>query len=432
MMHQDIYLLLREQVSAAALSLDTQFQVASVSVEVPTLSIMEWMGGECPQWVFRDRDTLEMTAGFGQVVEVSGSYFQHAYGLTQMMSILEGSHPDVRFFGGHQFGDGDGESYYCWYAIPQLMLRQSADRCQIFYFFNTFDGADLLGSFDQFCKYAFSSESRSLSAHNPGTAPLQFIPDYPTWCRLVEEAQAAIGKGEVSKVVLARQALLQGKVSGLEVIKRCLANHYHGFLFWIQFPAPIETQEFFGASPELLFSRDGRKVVSEAIAGTASHGEIGLIDRGKDRKEHQWVLDMVQSQLNLLCDQVSEPCELSVIQGNGVQHLYCRVSGILRDDVTDADILLKLHPTPAVCGFPQLEALQFLNDHEPFKRGFYSGSVGLFGAESSSVVVAIRCGSVSEQGTALYTGAGIVSDSDAHLEWQELDLKLESLLAVVW
>ncbi len=431
MILQEVYSQLRHQVAMAVLGDMSQFRVASVHAVFPVFSVIEFIGGMGPQWAFRHRDTLELIVGFGQVLEVSGPCSRHAQALSEVTDILDGAHPSVRFFGAHQFGYGDGSDRHYWYAIPQVMMVESVGQCQVFYFFNPTDQEVVLTQFDRFWKQQFSQLESVFQSDLDRFDGVQFVPDYSEWRNLVVIAQDVIASGQVNKLVLARQAVIQGEVSGLATFRQFLARGYRGFLFWIQFPFAFACREFFGASPELLFSREHRFIVSEAIAGTSSVEDSGLLARAKDRYEHQWVLDMVRSRLGVLCDDVSDFCELSVIQGNGVQHLYCQISGVLRDGVGDGDVLLNLHPTPAVCGFPQKAALDFLHAHEPFQRGFYSGSIGLFGRDLTCAVVAIRCGCVAEGRTFFYTGAGIVAESNSDLEWQELDLKLSSLLAVV-
>lgn len=408
-----------------------QWPISSVSIDCDVIDVMSivmsWTG--MGQWVFRHRDTGVLTAGMGQLRTLFGPASFHVQAIQSMTDTLNDSHPDVRFFGCHQFADS-GSNFYYGYAIPKLMIVQRQDRCQVFYFFTTENLSELLAEFDQVC----DTFSPDLPQKNLVEMQSMYLnPDLPEWLDLVKDAQATISQGKVGKLVLARQAIISGEVSGGHVISDCLRSGFHGFLFWSHCPFGEhgDIKDVFGASPELLFSRDGDTIVSEAIAGTAAQTDLDFLDRLKDRKEHRWVLDMVQSTMATLCDTVSGDAHLSLIQGNGVQHLYCKVSGTRHVTTTDADIWQALHPTPAVCGFPKHAAFDFILSHEPFDRGIYTGSIGLFGKQSTCMVVAIRCGIVQNEETILVTGAGIVAESDARAEWDELDLKLQSLVEVV-
>ena len=98
--------------------------------------------------------------------------------------------------------------------------------------------------------------------------------------------------------------------------------------------------------------------------------------------------------------------------------------GDLKPNVSWLDCLNDLHPTPAVAGVPSMEALNFINHHEPFKRRWYAGPVGMVSSTDVQMLVAIRSGRVFDNKVALISGAGIVPQSDADDEWNELDAKI--------
>jgi len=102
--------------------------------------------------------------------------------------------------------------------------------------------------------------------------------------------------------------------------------------------------------------------------------------------------------------------------------------------------LQALHPTPAVCGRPRDQALGYLDAHERFDRGLYSGPFGWISGAGAEFVVAIRSALVQPDAVSpatgsgpspsaprhdvhLYAGVGVVLGSDPAEEWQELELK---------
>jgi 2-succinyl-5-enolpyruvyl-6-hydroxy-3-cyclohexene-1-carboxylate synthase len=92
-------------------------------------------------------------------------------------------------------------------------------------------------------------------------------------------------------------------------------------------------------------------------------------------------------------------------------------------------LLDKLHPTPAVCGYPvKHEAMKFIRENEPFDRGFFSGPFGFFGRNDTDVLVAIRSCLIRQLPSAtsviLYAGAGIVPGSTPQAEYIETAHKL--------
>ena len=114
----------------------------------------------------------------------------------------------------------------------------------------------------------------------------------------------------------------------------------------------------------------------------------------------------------------------------GGRHLRSGVRGTLREGVTDAEVLLALHPTPAVGGYPRQEALEVVRALESFDRGWYAGAVGSIGAEGSELAVGIRSGLVSGNRLALFSGAGIVAGSVPEDEWAEIEQKIGDFVRV--
>ena len=91
-----------------------------------------------------------------------------------------------------------------------------------------------------------------------------------------------------------------------------------------------------------------------------------------------------------------------------------------------------LHPTSAVCGMPQEPALDFLRKHEEYDRAFYSGYLGPVNIENeTNIFVNLRCMQLLSQKAILYAGAGVTIDSDPEKEWQETEMKLQTLLNVL-
>jgi salicylate biosynthesis isochorismate synthase len=74
-------------------------------------------------------------------------------------------------------------------------------------------------------------------------------------------------------------------------------------------------------------------------------------------------------------------------------------------------------------------AREFIRRHEGFDRGFYAGAIGWFDAAGDGeFLVALRSGLLEKESFRLYAGAGIVADSEPAREFDETELKFESLL----
>jgi isochorismate synthase EntC len=100
----------------------------------------------------------------------------------------------------------------------------------------------------------------------------------------------------------------------------------------------------------------------------------------------------------------------------------------LRENVSVADLLTALHPTPATGGSPRTPALEFLRRHEGWQRGWYAGAVGCLGPGRADLAVGIRSALLRGEEAWVFAGAGIVAGSNSDAEWDETALKTRTML----
>uniref|UniRef100_A0A1D2A6W6 isochorismate synthase n=2 Tax=Auxenochlorella protothecoides TaxID=3075 RepID=A0A1D2A6W6_AUXPR len=261
------------------------------------------------------------------------------------------------------------------------------------------------------------------------------------------------GAAALSKVVLARRSELRlsGGADPLALLASLQARNPRAYALFLELEGG---EAFLSCTPERLYSRSGRSVASEAVAGTRARGggsvendfwlALDLLQSKKEHAEFTIVRDWVYEALRGICATVRVDVRKTVLKQESLQHLYGQLSGTLLPAATDADLLAALHPTPAVCGRPREASRDMLSSLEPFDRGFYSGPFGWLGGQGAEFAVAIRSAlfvpevqapefpGVQALGptamrVALYAGVGIVPGSKASLEWAELDLKVAAL-----
>lgn len=258
-----------------------------------------------------------------------------------------------------------------------------------------------------------------------------YLPTRDMWIHGVEKALDAIHRKELQKVVLARICTLElDHAPDPFAIASALKQKAQGaFVFCLQ----SETFAFLGASPERLFIRKGRQIISEAVAGTRRRGRTPredeklqkqLLTSAKDLREFSPVQAYLQNALSPLCISPLTFSPISIHQTQNVQHLYSRCSGKLKESTTDEEILTNLHPTPALCGTPKQKAFSIIQELEPFERGLYGGAIGWTTPEASEWIVGIRSCLLQGKTATLFSGTGIVEGSDPEEEWDELNQKL--------
>ncbi len=242
---------------------------------------------------------------------------------------------------------------------------------------------------------------------------------------LVSKALIAIQQRQFEKVVLAHKNTLSlsTPINPFDLLDRLHAYIPHAYHYLYQ---PEPGIAFLGASPEQLFKRQGRRIETEAQAGTKPRGSsiADLLGSPKEQHEHQLVIDNLLDALKTLCIDYGITHEREINPLPQVQHLRTRLAGILQTEISDTQILKALHPTAAICGWPREHAFEFIKTHEPLERGLYTGTIGYAGKEYSEFAVAIRCAVVKDYELQMFGGAGIVKGSVAEEEWSEIQNKI--------
>jgi salicylate biosynthesis isochorismate synthase/menaquinone-specific isochorismate synthase len=255
----------------------------------------------------------------------------------------------------------------------------------------------------------------------------------------VEGATTRIAAGQMSKVVLAR-----------EVIVEAAAAHDPAAVFGAmreQFPSCFcfccGTPEaaFLGASPELLVRRSGASVSTVALAGSTRRSSDPAVDdhlgeqllrSDKDRREQQIVAERIVRALRPHAVWVEAGAEPEIVKVANIQHLATPVVAQMAESHSAIELAGALHPTPAVGGEPWPTAATAIADLEGMDRGWYAAPVGWMDAtEDGEFCVALRSALLRDREAHLFAGVGVVAGSDPAAELAETEVKLGALLPLL-
>jgi isochorismate synthase len=186
---------------------------------------------------------------------------------------------------------------------------------------------------------------------------------------------------------------------------------------------------FLGATPESLVRLDGRRVRTAALAGTRPRAQAAsLLQSEKDRHEQGLVTEMLRQALRPLLGDSLQVGETELRELENVAHLQTEIHGSLRKPGHILELVEKLHPTPAVGGWPTVDALEHLTRTEHLDRGWYAAPVGWIDPLGGGhMAVALRSALVTAARAHAFVGAGITADSDPRAEWDETERKLEAI-----
>jgi isochorismate synthase len=199
---------------------------------------------------------------------------------------------------------------------------------------------------------------------------------------------------------------------------------------------------FLGASPERLVRLRDNRVDVTCLAGSIGMGSgdderrqlaSRLLASAKDREEHEIVVRSTMSALAEVCEKVTRfPGTPRVATARAVQHLETPVSAEMCEAGSVLDLVERLHPTPAVGGYPTDRALAIMRELEEIDRGWYAGPFGWSDLDGSGeFAVAIRSALLSGRMASVFAGSGIVADSVPSAEYEETCLKLRPMLAAL-
>jgi isochorismate synthase len=267
-------------------------------------------------------------------------------------------------------------------------------------------------------------QGASLSSDQPVAAT-----DPAAFRSAVALAKSQLLSGALKKVVLSRTLTLPLDRASLPDLF-IGAMHAHPDAFIALANTPLHGT-WIGASPERLVYEEEDRVRVDALAGTmAVDTALTSPDAwgAKERDEQSLVTESVLSTLrglDLRDVAISGP---EVMRAGHLAHLRTNVQADLGDR-TLGEVVLALHPTPAVCGTPRDAAHAFIAAHEGHQRELYAGFWGPWSPdEVTELFVNIRCMRVFADHATLHVGAGITTGSEAGAEWNETEQKAQTWL----
>lgn len=423
-------------------------RILRISEPISSVNLLAWLAEQPTRikgyWV--DREGGLEVAALGEADEVKGEVAgDYAACWAALNERWAGADSDTRYYGGFRFGPWHPDDVM-WrpfqayrFVLPEFeLIRRNDGCCELVCNLCFREGHDPIAEAS-----AVLREMQFPETFTPKpvgrVVGRQDRPERDPWLRMVHKGLDAIQSREVEKVVLARRVCfeLEQSVDAFTLIHRMREESGRCYLFCGVHQLGVS---FVGASPERLYKRVDRLIFSEAVAGTQPRGTTPeedeqraytLFNSRKERLEHQVVVSGIRDALTPLCREIRHLDAPSILKLARLQHLVTPVEACLLPGVGDATLLAALHPTPAVGGQPVGAALNLLTQLEPFDRGWYTGPVGWVGPNAAEFAVAIRCGVAAGPQLCLFSGAGIVADSDPAAEWDEIESKLATFLSIL-
>ncbi|MCA9218163.1 MAG: isochorismate synthase [Planctomycetales bacterium] len=402
-------------------------------------NVSDWLAAQPfeTKVLWSDRESSDTVVGAGLARRLVADSSQNMDDVVLQCRQILADSTDLRFYGGFSFRRDEHVQSRKWrpfrhaqFVLPRFTHDGTTLSCTVM------DEKD----FEQ-AEQDIDSLETSVTSLSPSPKLVQRVdlPSKADWQANIEDAIELFESEIVEKVVLARRAdfTFDRPLSPIRLVQRLMAATTACYHFCFQLD---HGTAFVGATPERLIKRHGSRLLSEVVAGTRPRGLTESEDRrlaqellssAKDQLEHDIVRKSIRQRLHKYVNALEVDSQASLLKLARKQHLYSGVRATLKDGVSDGELLERLHPTPAVGGYPTENALAEIARIEQFDRGWYAAPIGWITSDAAEFAVAIRSGLVSDRELSLYSGAGIVPGSKADEEWCEIEHKIRDFLDVM-
>ena len=204
----------------------------------------------------------------------------------------------------------------------------------------------------------------------------------------------------------------------------------------------MDDYSIFGGSPERFLKKIGPNLISEPIKGTSKRGfskaeddELieKLITDPKERAENVMIVDLVRNDLSKIAVknsvQVEELCQIYSFET--VHQMISRISCEIAESISFTDIIKATFPMGSMTGVPKIRAMELIEEHESFKRGVYSGSIGYIkpnGDFDFNVVIRSLLYNQKNNYLSCSVGGALTILSDPEKEYEECSVKVKRIL----
>ena len=199
------------------------------------------------------------------------------------------------------------------------------------------------------------------------------------------------------------------------------------------------------ASPERYLKKDGYKILSQPIKGTARRSldviednqlKVNLEHDEKERSENIMILDLVRNDLSKTAIKgsvrVEEFCKVHTFKQ--VHQMISTVSSQIDAMVHPVDVIKSTFPMGSMTGAPKISAMNIIEQLEETKRGLYSGTVGYFTPEGDfdfNVVIRSILFNKTNKYVSYSVGGAITAKSDPLKEYEECLVKAKAMRDVL-
>lgn len=301
---------------------------------------------------------------------------------------------------------------------------------EIFYFYYDEDRSKLIKKINKqksktakFLKAEFAGDTKTIQEHE----------------KMVKNIKKDISDGKIFQCVVGFKTKYIIKGDDILIYEKLRDVNPSPFMYYFKFGS----EKIIGASPELLFRLHQNIMETFPLAGTIKRGQDEeedkklarqLLNDPKEQAEHSMLIDLHRNDMGTVAKfgTVKINNIMDVKKFSHVQHISSEVSGVIKKGEDMFSALAGNFPAGTLSGAPKIEAIKIIDREEKEPRGIYGGAVGHFGFNGEcAFAIPIRSLFISGESIYAQTGGGIVYDSIAKNEYQEILNKLGAMKKVM-
>ncbi len=370
---------------------------------------------------------VEATAGnaFAQLKEFSGQHQDWLFGHLGYDLKNETEKLSSKNFDGIHFPDTH-------FFVPQFVLQLNGNQLTIF---SETSAGEIFLAISLFPSTISLSKAYSISINSRIT--------YQEYIDAVKKLQAHILRGDCYEINFCQEFFAPGAIiKPVEVYTKLSAVSPMPFAALYK----LNDKYCICASPERYLKKQGSRLISQPIKGTAKRNLLNnardeknreqLYRSEKEKSENVMVVDLVRNDLSKICSKGSVKVDelFGIYTFPQVHQMISTVSGELDDDMDWVDIVKATFPMGSMTGAPKKRVMELIEQYEQTKRGLFSGAIGYVKPDGDfdfNVVIRSILYNSATNYLSFMAGGAITFCSDAGSEYEECLLKANAIKKVL-
>ena len=259
--------------------------------------------------------------------------------------------------------------------------------------------------------------------------------DQKSYTKIFNKFKKKIRSGETYQIKICTKYKNKSSIDPLDFFCRLTKSNLAPEAFMIK----DKNFSIISCSPENLITKNGSKISTKPIAGTLRKTKNFNKNKAlsffrnniKETKEHNMIVDMERNDLSRICKPGSVKLnkEKTVEEYKDLYHYVSLITGKLKKNIKNIDIIKAMMPGGSVIGCPKISTLNLLNNQEKENRNIYTGSFGFIkfnGDMRFNIIIRsiLNYKNISE----ISVASGVVIDSNAKHEFNENFIKAKALI----